>query len=154
MEIERKFLPATPPDGLERYPSERLEQGYLAIDGDRAEVRLRRAGGRARLTIKGSGTRTRIEEELRLDDGQFESLWPLTEGRRIEKRRYRIPLAAQLTAELDVYEGALAGLLTVEVEFASEHESSQFVAPPWFGAEVTDDGRYKNKRLATDGRPD
>jgi CYTH domain-containing protein len=74
-------------------------------------------------------------------------LWPLTEGRRVIKRRYRIPIASGLTAELDVYKGVRAGLQVVEVEFSSESQASAFTPPPWFGQEVTHDARYTNAEL-------
>jgi len=49
--------------------------------------------------------------------------------------------------ELDVYQGSLAKLLIVEVEFESVKESRRFRPPAWFGDEVTDDKRYKNSSL-------
>ena len=57
------------------------------------------------------------------------------------------------TLELDIYHGRLEGLLTAEVEFASVSAASAFVPPDWLGPDVTDDPRYKNKKLATDGLP-
>ncbi len=80
-------------------------------------------------------------------------LWPLTEGRRLEKRRYAIPFGDGLTIELDVYHGRLGGLLTAEVEFDTPAAASAFAPPDWFGRELTDDPHYKNKRLATQGLP-
>ena len=55
--------------------------------------------------------------------------------------------------ELDVYHGRLEGLLTAEVEFDAVAAASAFVPPDWLGRDVTDDPRYKNKKLATDGLP-
>jgi adenylate cyclase len=147
MEIERKFLVERLPDDLGGQ-ARRIDQGYLALD-EGAEVRLRRYGDDLWLTIKGSGGLARVEEEFALDQGQFESLWPLTEGRRIEKTRRKLPDGV----EVDVYDGALEGLVVAEIEFASEDESAAFEPPEWFGAEVTDDPRYKNRALAVDGRP-
>jgi adenylate cyclase len=40
-----------------------------------------------------------------------------------------------------------------EVEFPSDEEAAQFVPPPWFGLEVTEDEHYKNVNLALHGRP-
>ena len=153
MEIERKFLVPTPPDDLERHPRERISQGYLAIAEDGEEVRLRRIGDALRLTVKRGLGEVRSEEEIELDEDQFDALWPLTEDRRVEKTRHRIPLG-DLEIELDVYGGALDGLVTAEVEFESVDASAGFDAPKWLGAEVTDDERYKNERLARDGLPD
>jgi hypothetical protein len=60
----------------------RIEQGYLAIEGEgRTEVRLRRRDGETVLTVKRGSGRTRAEEEIDLEPEQFEALWPLTAGK-------------------------------------------------------------------------
>jgi adenylate cyclase len=123
----------------------------VAADG--TEVRVRRRDGNAWLTVKSGGGRARVEEEIPIDSERFERLWPLTEGRRIEKTRYEIPADDGLTVELDVYAGDLDGLVTAEVEFASDEVAEAFAAPEWLGLDVTDDPRYKNQRLAQDGAP-
>ena len=128
IEIERKFLVAEPPDDLDRWPSTAIEQGYLAIAADGTEVRIRRRAGAATLTVKSGASRTRVEEELDIQPERFERLWPLTEGRRIEKTRYEIDADGR-TIELDVYAGALKGLVVAEVEFDSEDAADAF-APP------------------------
>jgi CYTH domain-containing protein len=155
VEIERKFLLPAPPDDLDRHPSTAIEQGYLAVHPDGTEVRVRRRGGAATLTVKSGGGKVRAEEELALADADFERLWPLTEGRRIEKVRHVIPTERDgVEIELDVYTGDLAGLVVAEIEFPGEDEADAFAAPEWLGREVTGDGRFKNQRLAVDGRPD
>jgi adenylate cyclase len=152
VEIERKFLVERRPDDLDARPSAKIDQGYLAITDD-VEVRVRRYGEQSFLTVKSSGNESRVEQEIEIDGRRFGALWPLTEGRRIEKRRYRIPTGDGLTIELDVYHGRLTGLITAEVEFGSRADADRFTSPPWLGREVTDDSRYKNKRLATEGLP-
>jgi adenylate cyclase len=142
-----------PPSDLDRWPSTTIAQGYLAVAADGTEVRVRRRDDSASLTVKSGGGRVRVEEEMAIDADRFERLWPLTEGRRIEKTRYEIPAGDGLTVELDVYAGDLDGLVTAEVEFASEDAAEAFAAPDWLGADVTDDARYKNQRLAVDGAP-
>jgi CYTH domain-containing protein len=117
-------------------------------------VRVRRRAEQSVLTVKSGGARTRVEEELEIEPDRFERLWPLTEGRRIEKTRYEIAADGGATIELDVYSGRLAGLVVAEVEFDSESDADAFAAPDWFGREVTDDARYKNQRLAREGVPD
>ena len=150
-EIERKFLVETLPDGLP--PGERVEQGYLAVAPDGTEVRIRRRAGRCTLTVKSGPAHVRVEEELEIDGRRFESLWALTEGRRVAKTRHVVPLGGGLSAELDVYAGAHEGLLTAEVEFGSEAASEAFAPPAWLGTEVTGDERYANQSLALRGRP-
>lgn len=152
VEIERKFLVEQLPDDLEAHPSREIDQGYLAITDD-VEVRLRRYGEQTFLTLKSSGKESRVEEEIEIDRRRFDALWPLTEGRRIQKRRYAIPIGGDLTIELDVYHGRLSGLVTAEVEFTSLASATAFAPPRWLGRDVTDDSRYKNRDLATHGLP-
>ena len=150
METEQKFLviaDKTPPLG----EGALIEQGYLVFQNPPdvpVELRLRRiSGANCFLTVKSGNPPSRIEVELTIAPDQFSELWPLTEGRRVIKRRYRIPIASGLTAELDVYKGVRAGLQVVEVEFSSESQASAFTPPPWFGQEVTHDARYTNAEL-------
>ena len=151
-ETERKFLVASLPAAADA-AGERIDQGYLAVGDDGLEVRLRRRGERTVLTVKQGAGRVRAEEEIKIDRDVFDRLWPLTEGRRIEKRRSLVALDGGLTAEVDVYEGALGGLATVEVEFPEGADPDAFEPPTWFGREVTDDPRYKNRSLALEGAP-
>lgn len=153
-EIERKFLLRKPPKWLSDCESNRIEQGYLAIEADEgAEVRVRRYGDDAWLTVKRGSGKRREETEIELSQEQFESLWPVTEGRRIHKTRYLVPYDGH-TIEVDVFEGDLGELLIGEVEFDSEPASDEFEAPEWLGEEVTGDPRYANETLAVEGAPD
>jgi CYTH domain-containing protein len=151
-EIERKWVRDAPPGELAHHPSRHVEQGYVALD-EAAEVRVRRAVDKRTLTIKSAPGMVRTEVELALEEEQFGGLWPLTEGRRVVKTRHEVPLGDGLTAEVDVYEDALEGLVTVEVEFPSEEAAERFAAPDWFGRDVTGDKRYANRALAVDGLP-
>jgi adenylate cyclase len=150
-EIERKFLLRSLPADRLQGAGERIEQGYVAIDAV-AEVRVRRRGGQATLTVKSAPARTRVEEEIEIDEARFASLWELTAGRRVVKTRYLVEHDGA-TIEVDEYHDALSGLVTAEVEFAGEPASDAFDPPPWLGREITGDRRYANQTLATDGLP-
>jgi adenylate cyclase len=150
MEVERKFLVREPPD-LDGIEADEIEQGYLAIGSD-AEVRLRRKGEHLVLTAKRGAGLSRRESEVELDRDRFDELWPLTEGRRLHKRRHVLP-HGDLKIELDVYEGDLGGLVVAEIEFPSEEEARAFDPPEWLGEEVTGDPRYLNETLASEGMP-
>jgi adenylate cyclase len=153
-EIERKFLVVGElPDDLYQHPSDEISQGYVAIADDGTEVRVRARGGDYTLTVKSGPSLTRVEEEIEIDERRFESLWPLTAGRRIEKRRFLIPAGDQLSIELDVYGGELDGLVTAEIEFDSAEQAEAFEPPPWIGSDVTGNGGYSNQSLAARGRP-
>ncbi len=121
----------------------------LGIEG---EVRLRRRDSTLLLTAKRGAGVARQEAEVELDQERFDRLWPLTEGRRLRKRRHVLP-HGDLRIELDVYEGDLEGLLVAEIEFPSEEEAKEFEPPGWLGEEVTGDHRYLNETLATAGTP-
>lgn len=151
IEIERKFLLGVLPAWLAECESDPIRQGYLALDGE-TEVRVREHGDQYTLTVKRGGGLVRAEVEVQLEAERFEVLWPLTEGRRVVKRRYLVP-AEELHFDVDVYEEGLAGLRVAEVEFASVEASESFELPTWLGDEVTEDPRYKNRRLALDGTP-
>jgi CYTH domain-containing protein len=150
MEVERKFLLSELPSGLGE--GARIEQGYLAIDPAGAEVRVRRKGAATLMTVKTGVGMVRGEEEFPLDGELFARLWEMTEGRRVVKTRYLVPVG-ELNAEVDVFEGALEGLLTAEVEFPDEASARAFEPPAWLGRDVTDDARYANRALAVNGRP-
>lgn len=153
VEIERKFVLDGKPEWLDDHDSARIEQGYLAIVEGETEVRVRRKDGQAVLTVKQGTGEVRREEEIELTDEQFAALWPLTEGRRVAKRRYEVPHEGQ-TIEIDVFEGSLSGIVMTEVEFDSEQASTAFEPPEWLGKEVTGNPKYANETLATRGAPE
>jgi CYTH domain-containing protein len=150
VEVERKFLVPDPPD-LSGADADEIVQGYLAI-GSEGEVRVRRKGDALFLTAKRGSGLSRQEAEVELDAKGFEELWPLTEGRRLHKRRHVVPHDG-LQIEVDVYEGELEGLVVAEIEFPSEEQARAFEPPQWLGDDVTGDERYLNETLATQGAP-
>ena len=154
VEIERKFLLSDIPGAEALGAGEALRQGYLA-DEDDVSVRIRIAARNSILTVKGGKGVSRTEVELLLSGDQVDALWPHTKGRRVEKTRYRVPLAGakERVAEVDVYSGDLSGLCTVEVEFRSEAEAAEFEPPAWFGRDVTDEPGWSNSALARNGVP-
>lgn len=154
-EIERKFLVHSIPEDLISYEAIEINQGYLAIEPNGTEIRLRQKDDSYFLTAKSGASEeglVRAEREIPLTRELFDVLWPATEGRRIEKTRYKIP-AGQHTIELDVFKGSLSGLILAEIEFPSVAESTAFKPPLWFGADVTADKAFKNQNLATQGVP-
>jgi CYTH domain-containing protein len=150
-EIERKWLVEEPPAEALAVPGDEIAQGYLAITEDGTEVRLRHRGDRCFLTVKSAGGLVRGEREVEITSQQFEALWPATDGRRLEKVRRVLDGGDGARIELDVYGGALSGLIVAEVEFADADAGARFDSPAWFGREVTGDPAYKNQRLAVDG---
>ena len=150
MEIERKYLVKSLPDHLDTYPHVEIEQGYLCTS---PTLRIRRAGDVFWLTIKENIHSESIaiqnrEEEFRLTADRYTHLRTKCDGQMVSKTRYRIPLDGVLVAELDVFHGAHIGLLLVEVEFPSLEAADAFIAPVWFGQDVSQDPHYRNSWLA------
>ena len=146
MEIERQFLVDRLPQLPEKY--ELLRQGYVAL---LPEIRIRQIrDSHFWLTVKRGAGLVREEWETEVSQQEFESLSErLCPGTcMIEKRRYKIPLADGLVAELHVHAGHLKGFNYVEVEFPDVEGAKKFVPPTWFGREVTDDVRFSYGTLA------
>ena len=93
----------------------------------------------------------REEYNIPLTREAYEHLRPKIDGLLIAKTRYLIPLDNKLTAELDVFEEDLNGLVIVEVEFNTVEEANAFHAPDWFGEDVTNSGKYHNSYLSQHG---
>jgi adenylate cyclase len=142
-EIERKFLVIS--DEWRNAPAMYFCQGYLSRSKERI-VRVRVAGARGFLTIKGKSTgasRTEFEYEIPLEDAK--QLLALCEGPLIEKYRRNLSVAGMLW-EVDEFLGDNKGLVIAEIELASEDQA--FVVPGWVGEEVTQDARYYNSNLS------
>lgn len=147
-EIERKFLVRKLPEDLTRYPSNEMSQGYLVSTDDGLQVRLRKTRERFSLTYKRGRGHVREEREVVLTPEQFARLWPATEGKRLLKTRYEIPLGDRVV-EIDIYGGKHNGLVVAEVEFDDEESALSFQPPDWLGDDVTGDPRYSNQLLAS-----
>ena len=145
MEIERKYLVKKLPE-LHNYNFADFEQSYISTN---PVIRLRSINHKDYiLTVKSKGYLAREEFELSLTEEQYLNLLLKIEGNVISKRRYFIPLENGLIAELDVYNKNLRNLFTVEVEFDTEEQAKSFIAPDWFGEDITYNPAYKNSSLS------
>jgi adenylate cyclase len=145
LEIERKFLVATDRLGPLR-DGEEISQGFIATV-DLSAVRIRLAGDRAWLTIKGEtvgARRSEFEYAIPVEDA-LQILDEFCDRSLIRKTRYRRQYHGHVW-EIDVFHGENSGLVIAEVELRSENESPAI--PDWAIAEVTGDPRYYNVNLA------
>lgn len=153
MEIERKYAVNQLPEELSQYKFKRIEQGYLCHN---PTIRIRKSNNDYILTYKSKLSEKmhkdsaifNHEVELPLSKEAYEELVQKTDHHMIQKIRYLIPLEGGLTAELDVFEGLLKGLIFAEVEFPDERTSVEFVPPSWFGKELSSDKRFSNYNLS------
>ena len=147
IEIERKFLVRDDTWRPLVRRRELLRQGYLANTA-RCSVRVRLAGERGWLSVKAMTPGiARAEYEVPVPAGDAAAMLDgLCEGPLIEKWRHHV-IYENREWEIDEFLGENAGLVIAELEL--EAADAAFARPPWLGAEVTDDVRYYNFRLAT-----
>lgn len=151
LEIERRFIVATIPRGLTTQPCMEIRQGYLVVEENR-EVRIRQRNLSCTLTVKEGRGLVRRETEVSISIRQFETLWPLTEGRRIAKNRYALTEGSHVI-EVDRFSGSLRPLCIAEVEFDSVASSEAFIPPAYCTEEITGRPEYQNASLALHGLP-
>jgi adenylate cyclase len=156
MEIERKFRVVS--DGWREAagPGLSVRQGYI-VRSARGQVRVRRAGASAVVTIKGAKSgiaRAEFEYPIPVEDAE-EMLRNLCAKPLVEKTRYEVPVGGRVW-EVDHFHGipdpeGEGDLFLAEVELAAQDE--RFVPPYWVGREVTHEERYSNARLALSRGP-
>ncbi|MDD4636154.1 MAG: CYTH domain-containing protein [Bacteroidales bacterium] len=143
LEIERKFL-VQKASFLSSIYGKNVIQGFILSKKEKS-VRVRNAGGRATLTVKGEtlgSVRQEFEYSIPVEDAR--ELLALCEGPLIEKCRYEIPWGP-LVWDVDVFYGDNEGLIVAEIEIP---EVDYYLdLPEWIGEEVTSDPRYYNSNL-------
>ncbi len=149
VEIERKYLLSGLPPACEGVTPLELDQGY--VPGERLVERIRRVrdGGAEKFlrTVKSGRGLTRIEIEEECDRGTFETLWALTEGKRVQKKRYRVE-SDGFTWEIDAFTDRELFLAEVELD----DPETEVTVPEWLAPhlvrEVTNEDTYVNVNLA------
>ncbi|MCV0395818.1 MAG: CYTH domain-containing protein [Rhizobiaceae bacterium] len=151
-EVERKFLVkdegwrATARDAVS------IRQFYLAdARGDRSfRVRLK-GGSSATLTLKFGGhvlVRDEFDYPIPLEDAQ--ALEAFAAGRIIKKTRHLVDHEG-VVFEVDVFSGALEGLVVAELE--TTRLVPDEALPAWIGREITGEAAYYNASLAFAAAP-
>lgn len=146
IEIERKFLVSSEQWKAGVFKKTPMRQGYFE-SAPGVTVRVRIQGERAVLTIKGATvglSRAEYEYEIPLSDAR-EMLDLFCAGRQVQKVRHLLKVGAH-TWEVDVFEGANAGLVMAEVELGRADEP--VALPEWVGEEVSHDRSFSNGYLA------
>ncbi|CQR52846.1 CYTH domain-containing protein [Paenibacillus riograndensis] len=155
MEIERKFL-------LPEYPERLIQEGqvqvltrhsidqtYLAIE-DGQELRVRKItdldSGEITYThtFKDGKGISRKEIEYSISEGLYNQMIEAVKAVPLVKTRIT-GIWNGTTVEIDLY--TQLELTVLEVEFDSLEAAESFVAPGWFGKDVSVDKKYSNKTV-------
>lgn len=140
-EIERKFL--VDEKWTPKGDGTKILQFYLS---DKPTVRVRIAGSKAFITIKGPTvglTRSEFEYEIPMPDAI--DMMNLSILNPIEKTRYD-EFVDGLHWTVDVFEGKNHGLIIAEIELESEDDI--ITIPDWAIEDVSDISSYYNSNLA------
>jgi adenylate cyclase len=155
-EIERKWV-LKDVDKIPLYVDCGIEQGYLSDVFPNIRVRKATAlNGEVTfyLTSKTGHGLTRHEVECVISNEMGTHLLLAAEWV-LRKTRYYVPLPNWQKGFVDVFHGALEGLVVLEIEFPSEEDANAFefheLTAPFILEEVTDDPRYENANLAKSG---
>ena len=155
IERERRWLcRAVPFDRVVR--SEAYEDLYVTG----TQLRLRRAtptdGGPEMLRLGRKADvnpAVRLLTSIYLSPEEFRLLSSLP-GKVLRKTRHHLGNLDGVDVSVDVFEGALSGLIMAEAEFADVEAMNAWPMPDFAYREVTDDVRYTGGRLVIDGLPD
>ena len=105
------------------------------------------------MNINKTGTGlVRQESETQITAVSFNQQWPATIGRRVCKKRHRIP-AEDLVWEIDEFADFSLVLAEVELPTTDHHFEIPKWLAPYILQEVTLDSRYRNYNLALQGPP-
>jgi CYTH domain-containing protein len=149
VEIERKYLLSGLPEAVANVRPVTIDQGWLP--GERLQERIRRirdaSGESYTRTVKlGEGVE-RIQVEEAADRALFDALWPLTNGRRVSKLRYRVP-DGDLVWEIDRFTDRELLLAEVELPDADFVPTLPAWLAPYVVREVSGVPEYVNVNLA------
>lgn len=149
LEIERRFLVTDRPD-LAGARMRVIEDIYL--DGTRMRLR-------AIMHADGQGAEFKLCKKYPSDDAlsgpitnlylsaQEHAVLAALPGRAVRKRRYSMPWA-DWTFSIDVFEGALSGLILSEVEADTVDDVGRINLPDWVAREVTGDPFFTGGALS------
>lgn len=144
-EIEYKYLvDQSKWDLLSKPQPKTIIQGFLSRSKELV-VRVRVKDDKGYLTIKGKSEGvSRSEYEYVIPVIEAKEMLAEFSDKQIIKKRYEIDVQGK-TWEVDVFEGALEGLILAELEVESEDE--QFTLPDWVTKDVSTDSNYFNAVL-------
>lgn len=150
-EIERKYAIKYIPDDLKIEKVINIEQVYIYHDKNTL-IRIRKnellnsnIATEYIYTVKTKGDiknnkenniSNKYEIESNIDEEFYEKLLKNKISNIIKKTRIVAPISNNLKAEIDIYYDYLEGLATLEVEFPTEKEASEFIKPDWIGEEL------------------
>jgi|TARA_B100002003_G_scaffold40450_1_gene36017 CYTH domain-containing protein len=137
IELEKTYLAKLIPEGLTN--AKEMLDIYLPSSEQHPHLRIRKSGNNFEMTkkipINKDDDSKQKEHTIILTEDEFKELSEL-KGRRIDKVRYHLDHNGR-TAEVDVFQGPLKGLVLIDFEFDDENEKDNFEMPDFCLKDVT-----------------
>ena len=144
IEREKTYLAKYIPDGLLHCRSKEIIDIYVPASAEHPILRIRKNGEAYEITkktpVSGTDSSEQIEQTIPLSAQEFASL-STTSGKRVQKQRYYYEYKGR-TAEIDVFDGELKGLIIVDVEFENSEDKNNFTIPDFCLADVTQEKAF------------
>ena len=142
IELERTFLAKYLPEDLESCQSKNMHDSFIPKEARHPVLRIRKNGEKFNITRKYPKTEddmsVMIEETINLSEEEYKSMQQI-DGKEHQKIRYQYPTENAKVCEIDVYQGALKGIVLVDFEFNTIEEKDNFTHPDFCLVEVTGD---------------
>lgn len=135
MEIERKFILKSLP---EIDLGTKLEyKRYFIYSNNGIEMRIQQKGNSFELERKEKiDNLVSKKDKIMITKEEFNTLKKISESS-IERDSYIVKVD-EYEVSIKVYTGVYEGLIRAEIEFDSKEEAQNYIAPAWFGIEITD----------------
>lgn len=149
-EIEFTYLAKYLPEGLASCEHKEVIDGYVPSNRENMSLRIRRIGDKFEITKKEpkdeSNISEQVEQTIPLNPQEYDVLMraPVKQLRKI---RYYYDYQGK-RAEFNVFQGALGGLVVVEVEFKNTAERDAFAMPDFCIVEITNEDFIAGGMLA------
>jgi CYTH domain-containing protein len=140
IELEKTYLAKKIPENLKSCVFKEIIDVYIPKSSEHPKLRLRKSGDKFELTKKdlvNEGDASHQEEQtIILTEAEFNDLNQQLDGKKVRKIRYFYDYNGR-TAEFDVFQDDLAGLVVVEFEFATLNEKDGFQMPDFCLIDIT-----------------
>ena len=143
IELERTFLAKKIPDELKNCKFKEIIDIYIPKNiqpPKHAPIRLRKNGDKYEITKKevvNNDYSQLREQTIILSEGEFKEFLKI-DGKKIRKIRYYYNYKGK-TAEIDVFQDKLKGLILIDFEFENEEDKANFEIPEFCMVEVTNE---------------
>ncbi|MEA1937352.1 MAG: hypothetical protein U9N04_04560 [Patescibacteria group bacterium] len=139
IELEKTYLIKDLPKNLKGCKFKEIIDIYIPKSSNHSKLRIRKDGDKFEMTKKepvcGKDSSCQREQTIVLTDVEFNALNKI-KGKRIHKLRYHYDYNGR-TAEIDVFQDLLKGLVLVDFEFVTLKEKDNFRMPNFCLANVT-----------------